>query len=55
MTSETATKVLNALKVLAWDRVTRAYLKENDPKALEQADEAIKETGEEPACGWEDL
>lgn len=47
--------VLNALKVLTWDRRTRAWLKENDPKALEQADKAIRLAGDSPACGWENL
>jgi len=40
-------EVLNALKVLVWDRIIKAYLKENDPKALEQAEEAIKKVEEE--------
>jgi len=35
-------KVLNALKVLTWDPRIRAWLEENDPKALEQADTALK-------------
>jgi hypothetical protein len=47
--------IMDALKVLVWDRRTRAFLRENDPKALEQADKALKDAGEAPACGWDGL
>lgn len=48
-------RVLDALKVLAWNRRTREYLALYDSKALKQAEDAIKQTGDQPACGWENL
>lgn len=47
--------IMDALKVLVWDRRTRAYLREHDPKALGQAEQALRDAGEAPACGWENL
>ncbi len=48
-------RIQDALKVLVWTKETRAYLRKNDPKALEQADMALKMMGAVPACGWESL
>jgi hypothetical protein len=48
-------KVMDALKVLVWTTHTREYLALYDPKALQQAEDAIKQTGDQPACGWENL
>jgi hypothetical protein len=48
-------EILSALKVLIWSRRTREWLRENDPMALAQGEQAILRTGDRPACGWDYL
>lgn len=48
-------EILNALKVLIWSGATRKWLREHDPMALAQGEQAILRTGDRPACGWDRL
>lgn len=48
-------EIAKALCVLVWTSHTREYLHKHDPKALEQADKALKNAGYNPACGWDTL
>lgn len=48
-------EITKALCVLVWTSHTREYLRKHDPKALEQADQALKDAGYVPACGWDNL